>query len=223
MRLQPAVRVIGLNGPRRRRLGQHRQEPRAEAEQEDRRGDQADRDAPLEDRRRIGLRRAPGHAAPERHREQDDVHAVVARRRGRRAALPRRADRAGAESALRARRTSGTTPPSRISAAKGAPSLPGERAGELVAKRHVAEPEHEVDEQRPERDLPHRGERRHLERAAPPLRDPHLDQDDEGASGRDRGQEEGDRASPATTTAGRACSASAGTASRASSGASWTG
>ena len=35
-------------------LGEHRPQPRAEAEEEDRRGDEADGHAPLEDRRQVG-------------------------------------------------------------------------------------------------------------------------------------------------------------------------
>ena len=68
----------------------------------------------------------------------------------------------------------------------------GEGSGELVADRHVSEAKHEVDEERPERDLSDRGEPRDLERAAPPLRDPHVDEDHERGAGRDRRQEEGD-------------------------------
>ena len=66
MRLQPQIRSHRLNVPRwavASREDGH--QTGREAEEEDRRGDQADRHAPLDDRRHIALRCAPGHPAPE--------------------------------------------------------------------------------------------------------------------------------------------------------------
>src|SRR4030095_14442120 len=133
------------------RLGESRHQTGRQAEEEDRRGDEADRNTPLDDRRRVGLRCAPGHPAPEGHGEEDDVHAVVRdaedREEGggeedvgalpKRLAAPEHERRAAAEKELA---REGHTEPS------------GERSGQLIADRHVSEAKHEVDEERPERD-----------------------------------------------------------------------
>jgi hypothetical protein len=189
------------------RLGQDRHKSRAEAEEEDGRGDQDERDAPLEDRRRIARGATQGarplnvianrttlmrlHDAEDREQgAREGYLATVSRRRAGQKDERKDApdEDLGGE---------GETEPSR------------EGCRELASKRHVSQAEDEVDQERPERDLPHRGERLHVQGAVPSLRDPHVDQDDEGGSGHDRGQEEGDGHHRTNTSSGRACSASA--------------
>src|SRR6516225_172903 len=171
------------------RLREHRQVPRPQREQEDRRGDEPDRDAPLDHGGRVGLGGDPRHRSLQMHGEQDDVDAVErdTARRERRAGAQHAGTRAQARAREKDERKD--APGHDLDGEEGAEGAP-EGAGELMTRRHVAEAEGEVHGHRPERDLSHRRERAERERAAPGSRDPHLDEDDERRAGGDRRQEE---------------------------------
>src|SRR5271163_4476990 len=135
------------------RPGENRHETGRQAEEEDRRGNQADRNPPLEDRRRVALWCAPRHPAPKGHSEEDDVHAVVghaedgeeSRDEEQVWTLPKRLEGQQEERKHTAEEDLGR---------EGHAEPSGEGSGKLVAESHVTESKHEVDEKRPERDLP---------------------------------------------------------------------
>ena len=155
----------------------------------------------------VGLRRAPRACGP-----------GTSSRRARRSSgcrtTPRTARSAAQKSMSRRersdrpeRRTSGTRPPSTISAAKARPILPEKAPASWPRSGQVAEPEREVDEQRPERDLPD-GCQRGVGRAAGASPSRSTCRSGRRARSRRRSRTGRTRpASPATTTARRACSA----------------
>jgi hypothetical protein len=129
--------------------------PRAEAEEEDGRGDEADRHAPLEERGQVGLRRDPRHATPEGHGEENDVHAVVRHPED-------REESAGEEHFPTVPEGLSGEEEEREHAAQadlggeGDAEPSGEGSGELTVEGKVSQTESEVDHQRPARDLSHR-------------------------------------------------------------------
>jgi len=134
------------------RPGKNRHKTSRQAEEEDRRGDQADRNPPLDDRRRVALWCAPGHPAPKGHREEHNVHAVVGHAEDREkggdeehvGTLPKRSAGQQDERKQAAEEDLGR---------EGHAEPSGEGSGELVAERHVSDAKHEVNEKRPEHDL----------------------------------------------------------------------
>src|SRR4029077_4231350 len=120
------------------RPGENRNKTSREAEEEDRRGDQADRNPPLDDRRRVALWCAPGHPAPKGHRKEDNIHAVVGYAEDREEAreeehvgtLPKRP--AGQQDERK-------HAPEEDLGCKGHTEPSCEGSGELVTERHISE------------------------------------------------------------------------------------
>src|SRR6267142_3660106 len=134
------------------RPSENRHETGRQAKEEDRRSDQADRNPPLDDRRRVAFWCAPRHPTPKGHREKDYVHAVLGHAKDREegrdeehvGALPKRPAGQQDERKHAAEEDLGC---------EGYAEPSGKGSGELVAERHVSEAKHEVDEKGPERDL----------------------------------------------------------------------
>ncbi len=91
---------------------------------ENRRGDQADRNPPLDDRGHVVFRCDPRHAAAERHREEHDVHTAVGDAGKPRGTTRRRARRRAAEAPRGRGARAGPGCSRMISAAKAGPSQP---------------------------------------------------------------------------------------------------